>query len=56
MVKQVDKALLDLGRCERGDTIVIIAGSPTGRTGSTNAMRVHRIGDIVTGVAPTTTP
>jgi pyruvate kinase len=47
MVRQVDKALLDLGRCERGDTIVIIAGSPTGRAGSTNAMRVHRIGDTV---------
>jgi pyruvate kinase len=54
MVKQVDKALLDLGRCELGDTIVIIAGSPTGRAGSTNAMRVHRIGDIVAGAAATT--
>ena len=51
MVRQVDKALLELGRCERGDLIVIIAGSPTGRTGSTNAMRVHRIGDTVAVVA-----
>jgi pyruvate kinase len=47
MVRQVDKALLDLGRCDRGDLIVIIAGSPTGKAGSTNAMRVHRIGDTV---------
>jgi pyruvate kinase len=54
MVRQVDKALLELGRCERGDLIVIIAGSPTGRTGSTNAMRVHRIGDTVAVVAADT--
>ncbi|MEP6761751.1 MAG: pyruvate kinase [Sporichthyaceae bacterium] len=47
MVRQVDKALLDLGRAERGDLIVIIAGSPTGKAGSTNAMRVHRVGDTV---------
>jgi pyruvate kinase len=47
MVRQVDRALLDLGRCDRGDLIVIIAGSPTGKAGSTNAMRVHRIGDTV---------
>jgi pyruvate kinase len=54
MVRQVDKALLDLGRCERGDLIVIIAGSPTGKAGSTNAMRVHRIGDTVAVVAAAT--
>jgi pyruvate kinase len=54
MVRQVDKALLELGRCERGDLIVIIAGSPTGKAGSTNAMRVHRIGDTVAVVATAT--
>jgi len=54
MVRQVDKALLELGRCERGDLIVIIAGSPTGKAGSTNAMRVHRIGDTVAVVAAAT--
>jgi pyruvate kinase len=53
MVRQVDKALLELGRCDRGDLIVIIAGSPTGKAGSTNAMRVHRIGDTVAVVAAT---
>jgi pyruvate kinase len=54
MVRQVDKALLELGRCDRGDLIVIIAGSPTGKAGSTNAMRVHRIGDTVAVTAATT--
>jgi pyruvate kinase len=32
--------------------IVIVAGSPPGIPGSTNAMRVHRVGDAVSGVAP----
>jgi pyruvate kinase len=44
MVRQVDRALLELNRCDRGDVVVIIAGSPPGAAGSTNAMRVHRIG------------
>ncbi len=52
MVKQVDAALLDLGRVEVGDRIVIIAGSPPGVPGGTNAMRVHRMGDAVNLVVP----
>jgi pyruvate kinase len=52
MVRQVDKALLEMGRCRKGDLIVIIAGSPPGIPGSTNAVRVHIIGDAVGQVAP----
>jgi pyruvate kinase len=52
MVMQVDKALLDAGRCEEGDLVVIVAGSPPGIPGSTNALRVHRMGDAVNGAAP----
>ena len=52
MVRQVDAALLDLQRCEVGDRVVIVAGSPPGIPGSTNAMRVHRLGDAVSGVVP----
>ena len=52
MVKQIDSALLDTARAAIGDYIVIVAGSPPGIPGSTNAMRVHRIGDAVGGVAP----
>ena len=52
MVKQVDRALLAVGRCRRGDNVVIVAGSPPGIPGSTNALRVHRIGDAVTEAAP----
>jgi len=52
MVKQVDEALLQIGRVHEGDLVVIIAGSPPGIPGSTNALRVHRMGDAINGVAP----
>jgi pyruvate kinase len=47
MVRQVDVALRDIGRCAEGDMVVIVAGSPPGTPGRTNALRVHRIGDAV---------
>jgi len=46
MVRQVDAALQGLGRCRPGDLITVVAGSPPRTAGSTNAMRVHRIGDV----------
>jgi len=49
---QVDRALLDIGRCVEGDLVVIVAGSPPGIPGSTNALRIHRMGDAINGVAP----
>jgi pyruvate kinase len=45
MVHQVEAALLDIGRCEKGDTLVIVSGSPLGSPGKTNSLRVHHIGD-----------
>jgi pyruvate kinase len=47
MVHEVDSALIRLGRCSIGDKIVIVAGSPPGSPGKTNALRVHRIGDAI---------
>jgi len=52
MVKQADHLLIDSGRALTGDNVMIVAGSPPGIPGSTNAMRVHRVGDAVGGVAP----
>jgi pyruvate kinase len=52
MVKQADHLLIDSGRATTGDNVMIVAGSPPGIPGSTNAMRVHRVGDAVGGVAP----
>ncbi|MFP8905356.1 pyruvate kinase [Streptomyces atacamensis] len=45
MVEQVDRRLLEMGRCERGDKVIITAGSPPGVPGTTNMVRVHRIGE-----------
>jgi len=52
MVKQVDAILLQSHRAQEGEVVMIVAGSPPGIPGSTNAMRVHRIGDAVGGIAP----
>lgn len=52
MVKQVDGLLLESKRTTIGDSVIIVAGSPPGIPGSTNAMRVHRMGDAVAGAAP----
>ncbi|MBV9652894.1 MAG: pyruvate kinase [Pseudonocardiales bacterium] len=45
MVRQVDQAMLSIGRYEPGDLVVIVAGSPPGTVGSTNLIRVHRLGE-----------
>ncbi|MGW3289859.1 pyruvate kinase [Streptomyces sp. NPDC001002] len=45
MVDQVDELLLKFGRCEKGDIVVITAGSPPGVSGATNLVRVHHIGE-----------
>ena len=52
MARQVDVSLLESGRCVEGDMVVIVAGSPPGIPGSTNALRVHHVGDAVNKVAP----
>ena len=52
MVRQVDEHLLRVGRVKEGDLVVIIAGSPPGMPGSTNALRIHRMGDAINELAP----
>ncbi|VDG76506.1 pyruvate kinase [Actinobaculum suis] len=49
MVQQVEDRLTELGLAERGDRVVIVAGMPAGVAGSTNTLRVHKIGEA-TGV------
>lgn len=48
MVGQVDEALLTSGRGRPGDQVVVVAGSPTGVTGSLNTLRVHVLGTATT--------
>ncbi|MFQ6266607.1 pyruvate kinase [Kutzneria viridogrisea] len=45
MVRQVDISMLSIGRYQPGDLVVIVAGSPPGTVGSTNLIRVHRLGE-----------
>ncbi len=45
MVRQVDHAMLSIDRFQAGDLVVIVAGSPPGTVGSTNLVRVHRLGE-----------
>lgn len=52
MAHQVDKSLLGSGRVKEGDLVILVAGSPPGIPGSTNALRVHKMGDAVNKVAP----
>jgi pyruvate kinase len=45
MVRHVDASMLSIGRYQPGDLVVIVAGSPPGTVGSTNLIRVHRLGE-----------
>lgn len=52
MFGQVDNLLLGEGLAEAGDKVVVIAGSPPGIAGSTNDLRVHKVGDARNAAAP----
>ncbi|YAL81949.1 pyruvate kinase [Dermacoccaceae bacterium W4C1] len=52
MAMQVDEMLLGENLLSEGDEVVIVAGSPPGIPGSTNALRVHKMGDARNKVAP----
>ncbi|MCP2166360.1 pyruvate kinase [Goodfellowiella coeruleoviolacea] len=45
MVRQVDQSMLAMDHYQAGDLVVIVAGSPPGTVGSTNLIRVHRLGE-----------
>jgi len=52
MMFQVDELLLANDLAKVGEEVVIVAGTPPGIPGSTNSLRVHRVGDAVNGVVP----
>lgn len=52
MFLQVDDYFLSNGLAAEGDKVVVISGSPPGIIGSTNDIRIHKIGDAVNGKAP----
>jgi pyruvate kinase len=46
MMAQMDRLLTDLGHLRVGDPVVFVAGQPIGRAGTTNLMKLHRIGEL----------
>ena len=46
MFRQVDHAMLGLGRGAAGDLVVVVAGTPAGTPGSTNTLRIHQLGSL----------
>jgi len=46
MTAQVDRELLRSGLAEVNDLVCVVAGSPPGVAGSTNNLRIHRVGDL----------
>lgn len=52
MVHQVDEFLTASDLVEHGDAVVVISGTPPGRAGSTNDLRVHRVGEALEAAPP----
>ena len=48
MFDQVDTTVLAEGLCKQGDEVVVVAGTPPGVSGSTNTIRVHKVGSGAT--------
>ncbi|MBS1855829.1 MAG: pyruvate kinase [Acidobacteria bacterium] len=44
MLDQLDRVLVGGGYMKRGELVVFVAGQPVGRPGTTNLMKLHRIG------------
>ncbi|PZE84243.1 pyruvate kinase [Curtobacterium sp. MCBD17_032] len=52
LFSQVDDVLIGNGLAVPGDRVIVTAGSPPGLEGSTNDLRVHRVGDAHAEAAP----
>jgi pyruvate kinase len=44
MMAQMDRILVEKGILKKGELVVFVAGQPVGRPGSTNLMKLHRLG------------
>jgi len=45
MLQQLDRLLQERGCCKPRDSVVVVAGQPVGRPGTTNLLKLHRIGE-----------
>jgi pyruvate kinase len=46
MIRSVEAIMLEKDLARKRDVIVITAGVPTGVAGSTNMMKLHRVGEL----------
>ena len=46
MLHEMERSLVETGRAQPGDNIVFVAGQPVGLRGSTNMLKLHRVGGI----------
>jgi pyruvate kinase len=44
MLHQMDQLMVERGLLRKGELVVFVAGQPVGRPGTTNLMKLHRIG------------
>jgi pyruvate kinase len=44
MLAQIDRILVEGGHLRRNELVVFVAGQPVGRPGTTNLMKLHRVG------------
>ena len=44
MLAQMDRVMVSDGHLQRGELVVFLAGQPVGRPGTTNLMKLHRVG------------
>jgi len=44
MLAQMDRVLIEGGFLKKGELVVFLAGQPVGRPGTTNLMKLHRVG------------
>lgn len=47
MIILAEKSLLNEKKIKKGDLVILVAGVPVGRPGTTNLIKVHRIGEAV---------
>ena len=46
MLAQLDRVLIESVWLKKGDTVVLVGGQPIGRPGTTNIMKLHRVGEL----------
>jgi pyruvate kinase len=44
MLAMVERTLLEQGRLRAGEGVMVVAGQPVGRPGTTNLLKLHRLG------------